>query len=254
MSAVQAVPGIHGVVETYSVPRTAGMTGIAGVTKVTVMTVIVPVTGDATGLQSVRERIIAVTIRAAQSAVATDEIKSSVSAMIEARVAPAKWRMAVVTLLAAAAVVNIVRRVAAITCRGRAEECLVLVTAAATCASVFADQREARAVVVEFSIQPAGCTVAISTGGAHGLAVRIVRFVAGEAIGRRVTVPGVRFVTISTVRVEVASQQVKVGECVIEYGLDESNDIGIPSLVICVTSRAGLVRGTVIESVEAMRS
>ena len=235
--AVQRVVRVDIVVEVNRRPRLGRMAGLTGSSEMTVVVVVLEMAGDACDVQFVVEWILAVTVTACQLRVLAIERKTRVAHMIEFGVRPCGRRVAVAAFLAAAAVMGIVLGVAVEAIRRWRLEGLVFVAAGTLRLCMLADQREAGRVVVEFDVGPGDGGMAVAALRAHGVAVNVVRLMAGETIRRRIAVLAVRLMAFRALGFAVLAEQQEVGEVVVERTFVELHDIGVPALVVGVTAR-----------------
>ena len=126
---MQFVTRVRVVIEKDERPLAAHVAGIAGAAEMTVVIVVLDVAGHTTGFELVRERILAVAVAAIELPVAAVQYKQCVARVVEARIVPADRAVAILTLLAALAVMDVVIGVAARTRRWCVLEGLVFVTA-----------------------------------------------------------------------------------------------------------------------------
>ena len=179
---VQHVVRVGVVLEENRRPRLGGMAGIAGGAEMTVVVVVFQVTGDAGDVQFVGERVLAMAVATALLGMFSVEREVRIARMIELRVVPAGRRVAIAALLSTATVVGVVFGMAVEARRRRGLEGLVLVATGAFGFGVFADQRVTGGFVVEFDVGPGDSRVAIGALRTHGVAMHVVRFVAGKAV------------------------------------------------------------------------
>ena len=90
--------------------------------------------------------------------------------------------MAILTLVAAAAVVDVIIAVTTDTCCWRKPESLVFVTVCALNFLVFSKQLIVSCLVIEFNFQPICLVVTVGTGGADETFVYVVILMAGIAV------------------------------------------------------------------------
>ena len=207
---------------------------------------------------------------ATQLAVVAVQRELCISCMIEARVVPSSRAVAVLALLAALAIVRVVFRVAAVTCRRRALERLVFVAGKALRLKVETDQREACHVMIELDVEPAGGRVAIATFGSHRFIVNIIFNVARVAFGFGIAKFRLRFMATAAIHVGMIAFQSEVRVLVIEQLPVQYNDRGISSVMIlvavCAIVESGIlgqametddiadIKGDVLVAVQAQRT
>jgi len=92
--------------------------------------------------------------------------------------------------------------------------------------------------------------MAIAAFGAHCLAMDVVRFMAGKALGLCLTMFRARFMTIRTGCLRVLAEQCEVRYIVVKIGLVELHDIGIPAFMIRVAVGTGFATGPAIKAVK----
>lgn len=178
--------GIDVVIEHDGDPFLAHMAGIACVAEVTAVIVVFQMTGYASSLHLIGERIFAVTVVAGQVGMPSLQEKIRVPVVIETGIGPVSRLVAVVALFAAAAVVRVILGVATETGRRRALKSPVFVTVEARCLQMLAEQRVVGRVVIEFDLEPARCAVAVRAFGAHEFAMNIVLFMTGQTVAWRI--------------------------------------------------------------------
>ena len=129
--------------------------------------------------------------------------------MVERRVKPSRWFMAVLTFVTAAAVVDIIALVAAIAGRWSFKECLVSMTGETGGLFVLADQAEAGYFVIKTDFGPIDRGVTVRARGTHRLLMYIVVFVAGNAIRRCFAVLFVGVMAIVACKGRVPASQIE---------------------------------------------
>lgn len=108
VSAMECVARIRVVVESNELPISADMAGVALDSTVTVMAVVVQMARDASSVELVGKGVFAVAVAAAQLTMMTIQRKIGVQGMVEARILPPGRAVAVLTFLAAPAVMHVV--------------------------------------------------------------------------------------------------------------------------------------------------
>ena len=182
MRAVQRMARVDIVIEMDRRPCIGGVTGLASSSEVTLVVVVFQVTGNTGDIHLVVERILAVAVTAGQLGMVAVQGESRVTRMIELGVFPAGRRVAITAFLSTATVVGVILGVAVEAGRWRRLERLVFVATGALGFRVLPDQREAGRVVIELHVGPGDSRMAVGALRTHGIAVHVVRFVAGKAV------------------------------------------------------------------------
>lgn len=149
--------------------------------------------------------------------------------------------MAVVTLLAAAAVVYVVRCMAAETGSGRIAERTVRVAIAAGGFPMAAEQREPGRVVIEIDVPPIDRGMAVATLLPHEALVCVVVAVTSDAVPGGVALFRSRRMAILTGGLEMSAEQRKIREGMVEGIAVEYDDFRVAPFVFGVTVGAGVV-------------
>lgn len=142
------------------------------------MAVILFVTRETAVRQVVGERVIAMTGIALLLGVLAVEHEVCIASVVETRIEPAGWFVAIAALIAAAPVVGIVLGVTAKTGSWRVGERIVGVAVEAGRLLVFANQRETGCAVVKLHVPPASRSVAVAALRTERPRMRVVVFMA----------------------------------------------------------------------------
>ena len=177
--------------------------------------------------------------------------KPRVARVVEARLAPADRAVAILTLLAALALVDVVIGVAARTRRRCVLKSLIFVTTQASGIEMLADQCKAGRVMIIFNVEPAGRRMAIAALGAKVVLMHVIGFVTAMAVLRRFAVSQVRLVALIALRICMRAEQGEVGVTVIESKLVELHDIGVAAFMIGVTAETGAIAGSTETAMKA---
>lgn len=238
--SAQRIIRIRIVIENAVRPVIRTVARLAAFSEVAFVVVFFEVTGYAGHLQLVCKRVLAVTVVASDFGVPSCQQKVCVSCMVEGRVEPIGRLMAIAALGAAATIMCVVVGMAVVAGGGCLGERLIFVTVEASGRQVFAEQRVAGNVVVEFDFGPAGRRMAVATFGAHGFAVNVVFFVAGKARGWRITVLFFCLVAVAALRLQVLPVQGKIGQRMVKIGLVEAENVSVAALMVRVAAGAFL--------------
>lgn len=170
--------------------------------------------------------------------------------MVEARIVPVGWIVAIFALLAATAVMRIVFGVTAVAGRRRIQIGGVGVTIKACRLDVLADQRVVGCIVIEARFGPLGGLMAILAAVGECGPVNIIVFVTIIAGAGRFPVQKIDTVTVGTLKLCVRTNQFEVRELVIESRLVQAHDVCVTAQVIGMTNRALYILGLRIPAVE----
>jgi hypothetical protein len=241
MPAKQPVVRIRVMIEKRLGPGIARMAGVTLVAAVAVVLVILEMAGRACHIHLVLKWILGMAVAACQLGMFEEQLEIGVTGVIETRVAPVGRVMAIFTLLAGAALVNVVIAVTGEAGRRRVLMRLVFVAVPAFHLTMLADQREVRRVVIERRVDP---VIRVVTVAARGAEIALVNVVVAVAIGTftgRITTPGAGFVAVGAGRVEMFAEQLELGECMVKCGFVETENVGVTTLVIGMAVCAGAV-------------
>ena len=242
MRSPQRVLGIPIMIEGDLSPSRGYMAGITLVAEMIFVFVILKMAGDAGRLQLVGEWIIAVAIAAGQLGVPSVERESSVALMIEARILPVPWIVAISAIRATASFVSIVLLVAA-KARGRSRlECRVNMTVPALHVRVLSEQRVAGRIVVELNILPACGRVAVCAGITEIPGMNVVLSVTTDAVRWRVAMFVLRCVAVGAFDFGMLARKMEVSQLVIESLFVEIYNVGIAAGVIRMAAAALAIR------------
>jgi len=192
-----------------------------------------------------------VAVAAIELPVAAVQYKPRVARVVEARIVPANRAMAILTLLAALAVMDVVIGVAARTRRWCVLEGLVFVTAETRGIQMLADQRKAGRVMIIFNVEPAGWRMAIAALGSQVVLMHVIGLMTAVAVLRRFPIFYVRFVALIALRICMRAEQGEVGVVVIECKAIELQDVGVAAFMIGVTAETGAFAGSTEAAVKA---
>jgi len=142
--------------------------------------------------------------------------------------------VAVLALLPTAPFVGIILGVTTKTGCRRVLMALVLVAIRALCVGMFADECEARYVVIKVHLKPVIRVVTFCAIVAEEVFVHVVLEMTVDAFTRSATAFGVRLVAAGTLRFSVLAQQLKVRQQVVKRRFIQTKDIGVAALMICV--------------------
>ena len=159
--------------------------------------------------------------------------------------------MTVIALFAAAAVMGIVLGVTAETGCRRILVCLVRVAIEALILTMLADQRKVSCIVVERRICPVTRVVALGTFRTKTTVMRLVVAMAIDAFAGRLAMLRVGLMAAFALGLKVLTQQLEIGEMVIECRLVQAEDICIATVVVGMTGSAGFVANVVGPPVKA---
>jgi hypothetical protein len=130
-------------------------------TVVPLVFIVIEVATHAIHLQLIAEWVVAMTRVTAQVGVATQQVEVGIAKMVEARVGPGLFVVAIATLFAASAFVNIIRGMTPVAIRWRILVRLVFVTPGTFHVLMHSDKREIGRVVVKFEFGPVVWIVAV---------------------------------------------------------------------------------------------
>ena len=190
-------------------------------------------------------------VAAIELPVAAVQYKPRVARVVKARIAPADRAVAILALLAALALVDVVIGVAARTRRRRVLKGLIFVTTKASGIEVLANQRKGGRVMFEFHVEPAGWRMAIAALGAEVVLMHVIGFVTAMAVLRRFPVSHVGFVALIALRICMRAEQSEVGVAVIESELVELHNVGVAPLMIGVAAETGAIAGSTEAAMKA---
>ncbi len=246
----QPMFGIGVVIEENCCPDLSAVAGVALIGEVPVVVVVLQVACNTGLFQLVGKRIVAMAILTSKRCVTTVQQKVSVPGVIEAGVSPICRVVAILAFFTAAPVVLIIFSMAAKTCRRGRAKGLVFVAIGAGNFLVFPDQWIFCGLVIKHDIEPVIHVVAIGTVSAGKAVMYIVVLMAGVAIGGRVAMFLVGFVTISTGKFGVSSNERMVRKIVIKGLLIEYDDRSLATLMIRMTIHTTAVSRLVEQTVK----
>ena len=190
-------------------------------------------------------------VAAIELPVAAVQYKPRVARVVKARIAPADRAVAILALLAALALVDVVIGMAARTRRRRILKRLIFVTTKTSGIEMLANQRKTGHVMFEFHVEPAGWRMAVAALGAQVVLMHVIGFVTAMAVLRRFPVSHVGFVALIALRICMRAEQSEVGVAVIEGKLVELQDVGVAAFMIGVTAVTGAFTGSTEAAVKA---
>lgn len=158
--------------------------------------------------------------------------------MVETRIVPIRRVVTLRAIVAAAAVMGIVLRVATETRGRRFWKGPVFMTIETRRLQMLAKQRVIRRRMVELAFQPFRWLVARRAVATHFVLVGLIFLVAADTGRWGFPMFQVRRVAAFAVGLRVRARQFEVSKAVIECGLVQGHDIRIPTMVLVVTRRA----------------
>ncbi len=253
MCAMQSVVGVDVMVEAQIGPTAAGMTGIAGLATMPIVIVIFEVAGDTGHVEFIGKRVLAVAAVTALLGMFAIDHEVGITIVIETCVVPTVRVMTVAALIAAAAVVRVIFRVAVVTHGRRVLKGIVCMAVQAAWLLVFADQGVFGRTVIEFHVEPPGRGMAVAANRAQCLPVWIIFLMAGITVAWRLTMLVIGGMTVRACFLGVFAEQWKVRELVIETRLVEPYDVGITALVVRMAAGTAVLHGIREFAVKACR-
>ena len=245
MRTVEREARVDGMVERDFGPRQRCVAGFALGAVVACMDVIGTMAADASWIGRVAAARVDMARRADEAVMAAGRRKARFCEVIELRLQPTDGRVTVLAQFTVAACVDVVDSVASDTVGPRIDVGLIAMTTAAVGAVVIAGQAKVGRIVIERRIDPSRLGVAVATGVAEIAVVTIVLAVAADAGRIRIAESLVGRVTTHTGPTRMAAVQREVRKVVIERVSVETDDVGVPPLVLGVATRAlGICNGS----------